>query len=789
MNPRYSCDTPARRQKIEGSLTLNGIDYLEVDAGQVVLYVHMINKITVPVSADNVAIEGGVRIKGIGVVDVHVSASDDKVLEVTVSAAGDFSFYSLRIQAGIDDPQPLAGYDQRLSSVQFSFRAACPSDFDCLMERVCSAAALPSPVIDYLSKDYASFRQLMLDRLAITVPDWTERNPADVLVTLVELLAYVGDDLSYRQDAVAPEAYLSTCRRRTSARRHARLLDYRMHEGCNARTWVHFETDAVILSLPRGTQVVTGSAEQGVQVANLDAPTGGPFVVFETMHELDVRTAHETIDLWTWGDEKCCLPRGATAATLRKAAGMSLAAGDFLLLEEVRGAATGHVADADPTHRQIVRLTSVVGNFDELYAVDVLDVEWADADALTFPLCVSAIVSDGAGGSTLQAIAVARGNMALADHGRTVMGQDVVPIEVPQRGAYLPSLARPDVTFAAALTKAELTDPTHPASALATTDPRQALPAATLTSPAGTWLPRYDLLGSDRFARDFVVEMEDDRVAHIRFGDDVHGRRPRPADRFSATYRVGSGTAGNVGRGALHRIVGQKDITAVHNPLPATGGQDPELLESVKQYAPQAFQRQERAVTEADYASVATRHKQVLAAAARMRWTGSWWTVFITVERRGGLEVDLAFRQEIAGFVDQYRMAGYDIEVEAPVYVPLDVAIAFCPSDGFFAEDVKRGIVAALTGAGASGLQSPFFARDRFTFGQPVYTSQIYGAVLAVPGVASAAVTRFQRWGKLAGTELDDGRLTVSSLEVVRLDDDPNFPENGRLDVAVGGAA
>ena len=53
-------------------------------------------------------------------------------------------------------------------------------------------------------------------------------------VTLVELLAYVADELSYRQDAVATEAYLDTARSRVSLRRHARLVDYRMHDGCNA---------------------------------------------------------------------------------------------------------------------------------------------------------------------------------------------------------------------------------------------------------------------------------------------------------------------------------------------------------------------------------------------------------------------------------------------------------------------------------------------------------------------------------------------------------------------------
>ena len=58
------------------------------------------------------------------------------------------------------------------------------------------------------------------------MPDWQERHVPDLGIALVEVLAYVGDYLSYYQDAVATEAYLDTARRRISVRRHARLVDY-----------------------------------------------------------------------------------------------------------------------------------------------------------------------------------------------------------------------------------------------------------------------------------------------------------------------------------------------------------------------------------------------------------------------------------------------------------------------------------------------------------------------------------------------------------------------------------
>ena len=68
----------------------------------------------------------------------------------------------------------------------------------------CRQDALPEPDVNYLAKDYASFRQLILDRLAILMPDWRERHVPDLGIALVELLAYVGDYLSYYQDGLPP---------------------------------------------------------------------------------------------------------------------------------------------------------------------------------------------------------------------------------------------------------------------------------------------------------------------------------------------------------------------------------------------------------------------------------------------------------------------------------------------------------------------------------------------------------------------------------------------------------
>ncbi len=251
-----------------GNPDLNGIDYIEVDeTDQRILYVRFMDKAPENITEKNVRIAGGQRIRNIQVIEVRLCDPDDPDLadcmQVTVDKAGDFSIYTLcLVEVDKSNPpadQPLEGFDPRYACVDFSFKANCSSDLDCQAVDTCPPRALVEPEIDYLAKDYASFRQLILDRLALIMPDWQERHIPDIGITLVEILAYVGDYLSYYQDAVATEAYLETARQRISVRRHVRLVDYLMHEGCNARTWLFVDTNGSDTSLdPEDVYFITG---------------------------------------------------------------------------------------------------------------------------------------------------------------------------------------------------------------------------------------------------------------------------------------------------------------------------------------------------------------------------------------------------------------------------------------------------------------------------------------------------------------------------------------------------
>ncbi len=782
----YQCRDERRRAAVRAHPSLNGIDFLEVLPDQRTLQVHFLNPLTdLALRPDKLRIEGGDRIRDVAVTDVRPDSRNNRVLVVQVNKPGDFSTYTLRTMQDADR----LWLDPLLASIDFSFKVACPSDFDVKTAAVHLPEILPQPDINYLAKDYASFRQLILDRLATLLPDWRERNPADLGMTLVELLAYVGDYLSYQQDAVATEAYLGTARRRVSVRRHARLVGYSMHDGCNARAWVRVqvrpEKDGLQLKRNTGahvTQLLTRIPALPTVIA-ADSPAYAEASitrpqVFELLHDITLFAAHNEIPFYTWGARECCLPKGATRATLRGSY-PELKAGDVLILAEVRSPQSGKPEDADPTRRHAVRLTRVDLSGDDLMGGQpVTEIYWHPADALPFPLCVS----DRNGND----VSAAWGNIVLADHGLTIPAEPLEPATVSSR--YRPRLSRGPLTQAVPYDPAK---PPEAASATLRPPLTAALPVVALQDSTGAeWRPQRDLLSSDPASKAFVVEVETDGVACLRFGDDRCGARPAPATPFLATYRIGNGTAGNVGAGALGHLVsanpelvtetGNPPIIGVTNPLPAGGGCEPESIEEVRQSAPHAFHTQERAVSPEDYAAIAQGcDPDMQRAAATVRWTGSWHTVFVTVDRLGGRDVDADYADRLRRSLERYRLTGYELKVDGPRYVALAIEMQVDVHPVYYAGDVKAALLQVFSNRILSDGRRGVFHPDNFSFGQPVFLSPLYAAAQAVAGVATVTVTRFERQEIPEDRALLAGKLELGRLEIARLDNDPDFPERG----------
>lgn len=737
-------------------------------------------------------------------------ADPDQWFVIFAENYGDFSRYELQLRDGSAIP---AGFDRRFSTINFSFKVECPSPLDCEAPGPAIEAPKDAPEIDYLARDFSSARRMMVERLGRLRPG-VGVDDVGLEGAILDVLAYSIDHLSYYQDAVSTEAYLGTARRRISVRRHARLLGYRMHEGVNARVFVHLQMRGGVTlargALRAGAELATRIAGEGPSISRpvteaIAAAFPAQPKIFGALHASGVLShAHNEITFHSWGDADCRLEKGSTEATLRDPGGLlDLLPGDFLALERIRDRPSeggGPEDPQDPDHRFVVRLIEVGPlDTDELLGHRIRRVRWHEEDALPEDLWID---EDG------QRLAVARANLVLVDHGLRILREPVttqaygVAINGAQKSRA--KLSRPSVVFRQPYPEALDVS----ARALLVQDPAAARPDVSLALLGETWLPAGELLNATETDREFVVEVENDGAAHLRFGDGILGRNPGPGTRFEATYRVGTGSTGHVGAESIAHLFFDPalvdaalvaGLAAVRNPLPSAGWIRPQSIDDVKLRAPQAFRRQERAVTVEDWAEKATELEEVQRAVAYIRWSGAWPTVYLHLDLVGGRELDTDTEERLLEQLDRYRLTGYELELVRPVYVPLDIRLTVCVEAGHYREHVLQRLEESF-GAGVMPSGEPgFFHPDKVTFGQSVFLSQIVSRVMAIPGVRwvdtrtgigpAGRLHTFKRWGRASSGELAAGRIDVGALEIIRCDSDPNFPDRGRIEFYLQGGS
>ena len=122
------------------------------------------------------------------------------------------------------------------------------------------------PQVDYTSRDYLSIRDDLLALIPTFAPQWTNRDPADFGIVLLQMFAYMGDLQSYYIDRAGNEAFISTASKRSSILRHASLLDYQPTQSTPAIVQLTFTNNsdpAESIVVPAKSRVATTTTVSG----------------------------------------------------------------------------------------------------------------------------------------------------------------------------------------------------------------------------------------------------------------------------------------------------------------------------------------------------------------------------------------------------------------------------------------------------------------------------------------------------------------------------------------------
>jgi hypothetical protein len=670
---------------------------------------------------------------------------------------------------------------------------------------VCAPDAQAAPRIDYLAKDFLSFRQALLDYSTQYYPDWQERSEADFGVMFLESLSALGDELSYSQDRIRREATLSTATERRSITRHARLVDYEPGRTLSAGVMLQFEAASGSAgTAPDGLRVFA----PGADATRVVFETGGGLNGSAPAARFNARWNRASNIRGYWFDDSArCLPAGATSMYV-EGHGHAFRAGQTLLIE------TQSDVDLAPPIRQLVQLLGF-GDPAGPWTVETVDKAFpisASPGAAPRPITRIAWIADDAmvAERDLKLTRVI-GNIVPATQGQTVSESFAIangvlpspgqpPLAIERAGAS-PTGGSDDRPVVRLWTLANA-----PLTWLASADGSSAAPEIRLVSK-GHWAWQQTLLESAPTDAVFTLDPaayralpvnSDGTVAYeydsdggdtLRFGDGVFGVNPQPGQSFIVTYRIGAGAAGNVAADAINQIdVGQlSPFISVTNPFAASGGADPETLLSVKRNAPQAFHvKMLRAVTDADYVAAARTLPWVERAGCARRWTGSWLTAFVTPEPASSETVLTGQRQQLITLLDTMRMAGVEVYAPDPDYVAIDLRIELCVVAAAFAAQVQQAVTAALSPSGASN-SAAFFAVGRFGFGQPLYRGDLEAAIQAVPGVAGVTRITYRLRDRFLGFQDMGNAVAVGSVQILRCDNDKSRPAAGALSVTASG--
>jgi len=677
---------------------------------------------------------------------------------------------------------------------------------------------LPTPILD--DRSWQQLRDELVRRIPVYTPEWTDHNPSDPGITLLELFAFLGENLLFRFNQV-PEAtrlaFLRLLQVPLRPARPARAMleltptepaEVRVPAGTEARAGsIPFETQDEVTAWPLAFRAVArlrapapaaGSdaevfAEAARLARDLDEADAGYYVA-EVLGKDPAEPGFRPVDFGASLDGVLWVAVLKTRATDAARLGGALLNLGFVpdpvvpSMEEVEGCpgvgagpgtdevvwevSTGALRDGEPVYRTL----RVEGDTSRGLARQGV-VRLRLPDDPTVPGLPVADDPDLAG---------------TGDHPPVLDDEELADGLLFWIRAYRRRSDRPlgRVLWVGANAAEALQARTARAEFLGTgnggagqTYPLAHGPAipdslrVEVEEPGGwtPWTRVDDFSASGRNDRVFVLDPE---AGTVRFGDGTRGRVPQIGERLRAReYRYGGGTAGNVAAKSVTRVTGVAGVKA-SNPRPASGGADAEEVGDAVERIPAELRRRDRAVTREDFRDLALSTPGATVGRAEVlprfhpptRRGGAAGVVTVVVwpredaARPSAPMPDRDLLECVCGWLDERRLVTTELYVVPPTYRKVAVSVGLKTRPGFGVEAVRawvelviRQYLAPLPPFGPSG--------EGWPLGRRVHGPELEAAALQVEGVEYLEGLEVARWVE-DGDDPEAGEWVAGTVEL-----------------------
>lgn len=254
------------------------------------------------------------------------------------------------------------------------------------------------------------------------------------------------------------------------------------------------------------------------------------------------------------------------------------------------------------------------------------------------------------------------------------------------------------------------------------------------------WTEVDNFILSSATDKHFTFQKDENNIGTIFFGDNSQGKIPDPGAVLRAVSRVGGGLRGNVPAESITVVDGTFTFNAtpvsvaVTNLNDASGGEDEMSIDEAKVLGPLSLRALNRAVTEEDFIALSENFPGVAKASVAVGGsvvdpsTGCCCCVTVFIAPRGGGQPSSQLKSDLLTYLDERKMVGTCVKIGEPEYAKVDIRGNIYALSNFSTDQLALAIDEAI---------AAYFepTSDFMLFGTPVFLSDLYHLIDAIPGV------------------------------------------------------